>query len=164
MSGRAVCCFIPDQQDPNSQCRSLADYEIGAEGGDGESYTHACAEHMEQMLTDAPRHCLERIYHMPAGVLWDDPELGFRYGKIGDWYFVNNDSEIMLRHPDPSDKERGTIVNLPLYKEGEPKLREPAWLWDGNREAPTLSPSIRTFDNEGDRWHGYLKAGKLENA
>ncbi len=31
----------------------------------------------------------------------------------------------------------------------------PSWNWDGNREAPTLSPSVH---HEG-HWHGYLRGG-----
>lgn len=45
----------------------------------------------------------------------------------------------------------------------------PAWEWDGNIEAPTLSPSIltRTYRCEGEArvdlvCHSYLKAGVIE--
>lgn len=34
------------------------------------------------------------------------------------------------------------------------------WLWDGNREQPTLDPSIKRVG--GCKWHGYLKAGVWE--
>lgn len=30
------------------------------------------------------------------------------------------------------------------------------WIWDGNREAPTFSPSI----NCKGCWHGYIRAGR----
>jgi hypothetical protein len=33
------------------------------------------------------------------------------------------------------------------------------WGWDGNTEAPTLTPSISV----PGYWHGYLRAGKLES-
>ena len=33
----------------------------------------------------------------------------------------------------------------------------PRWSWDGNRDAPTLNPSI----NHVGCWHGWLKAGEL---
>jgi hypothetical protein len=36
---------------------------------------------------------------------------------------------------------------------------ERGWQWDGNEQAPTLTPSL------GQRcctWHGYLRAGKFE--
>lgn len=36
------------------------------------------------------------------------------------------------------------------------------WDWDGNREAPTLSPSILRSRTCG--WHGYLRAGVLVKA
>lgn len=32
------------------------------------------------------------------------------------------------------------------------------WSWDGNVQAPTLSPSILCH---GCEWHGYVRAGKL---
>ena len=34
---------------------------------------------------------------------------------------------------------------------------ERAWLWDGDRETPTLTPSIRHLDR--CRFHGFLTAG-----
>jgi Family of unknown function (DUF6527) len=34
------------------------------------------------------------------------------------------------------------------------------WTWNGNLEAPTLSPSIQMLG--GCRWHGYLKNGVWE--
>lgn len=33
------------------------------------------------------------------------------------------------------------------------------WGWDGNEEQPTLEPSINCVD----RWHGFLRAGRLES-
>jgi hypothetical protein len=42
------------------------------------------------------------------------------------------------------------------------------WSWDGNREAPTLSPSINSHE-DGDRnapthWHGFLTGGFFTQA
>ncbi len=34
------------------------------------------------------------------------------------------------------------------------------WRWDGNREQPTLTPSIRHLDR--CKWHGFLRAGVWE--
>jgi hypothetical protein len=36
----------------------------------------------------------------------------------------------------------------------------PSWEWDGNREAPTLKPSIQQVG--GCKWHGWLTAGVFE--
>lgn len=36
----------------------------------------------------------------------------------------------------------------------------PSWQWDGNREKPTLMPSVLQVG--GCRWHGYLRAGVWE--
>ena len=38
----------------------------------------------------------------------------------------------------------------------------PVWQWDGNREKPTLSPSIGCGPRPDFHWHGYLKAGRFE--
>lgn len=35
----------------------------------------------------------------------------------------------------------------------------PVWQWDGNAEAPTLTPSLRRLD--GCKWHGFLTAGEF---
>lgn len=44
---------------------------------------------------------------------------------------------------------------LPVNGHGRPG---PSWEWDGNREAPTLNPSVF---NSGMpcQWHGWLRAG-----
>lgn len=75
-------------------------------------------------------------------------------GQLGDWCFYNDDKDMFLRYPDGS--ERGDIVHLYI---NHPE-KTPSWQWDGNREAPTLSPSINVIG----RWHGWLRAGKLETA
>ena len=39
----------------------------------------------------------------------------------------------------------------------------PSWEWDGNLEAPTLSPSILTGKNDPDfKCHSFLRAGVFE--
>ena len=37
------------------------------------------------------------------------------------------------------------------------------WNWDGNRERPTLSPSVLQ-SGLPCKWHGYLRNGQWENA
>lgn len=34
------------------------------------------------------------------------------------------------------------------------------WEWDGNREAPTFSPSINCGTEKRPCWHGYIRAGR----
>ncbi len=36
----------------------------------------------------------------------------------------------------------------------------PAWDWDGNRDSPTLTPSLHLILDCG--WHGFLRAGVFE--
>ena len=43
---------------------------------------------------------------------------------------------------------------LPLNGDGDPG---PSWEWDGNKEAPTLTPSVQQIG--GCRWHGWLTDG-----
>lgn len=38
-------------------------------------------------------------------------------------------------------------------------LKSPSWDWDGNLEAPTISPSILTRRHDGLVCHSFLKAG-----
>ena len=51
------------------------------------------------------------------------------------------------------------------------KTERPSWIWDGNEDRPTLSPSIRHRpDPDGETpdlrcdWHGFLKAGVWTSA
>ena len=62
----------------------------------------------------------------------------------------------------PYDSPHKAIHTLRIYRDGEPKPKDPAWLWDGVKGKPTLSPSIACGMPSGSDWHGYLKAGRLE--
>lgn len=90
----------------------------------------------------------------------------YDHGQVGDWCFHEADQDLFLflRYPvkdeqwlafyaEAPELNRGDVTMLPLSGEGHL-----VWQWDGNREAPTLSPSINVIG----RWHGYLRAGKLE--
>lgn len=48
----------------------------------------------------------------------------------------------------------GNLMNLPITL---PPKQERAWEWDGNRESPTLAPSIR--DLAHCKFHGHLRSG-----
>ena len=52
----------------------------------------------------------------------------------------------------------GNESYLPIAGHGHPQ----EWEWDGNREAPTLSPSVF---NTGMpcQWHGWLRAGEWQS-
>ena len=78
-------------------------------------------------------------------------------GKKGDWCFLKDDTYIGIRYGE--DALAGLTV-IPISASGDGRN----WKWDGNKEAPTLSPSILVHPNEGftDGWHGYLRNGKLE--
>jgi len=46
------------------------------------------------------------------------------------------------------------LIRLPI-KVGE-KVAE-HWQWDGNEDAPTITPSIHVLEH----WHGWMKNGEL---
>lgn len=92
-------------------------------------------------------------------------------GQIGDWCFLETTEAesrliMFLRYPvsdamwarfyhDAPELNRGDFCSLPLSGN-----KPPVWQWDGNRESPTLTPSINVIG----RWHGWLREGKLVTA
>jgi len=98
---------------------------------------------------------------------WNDLN---KNGQIGDWAFFQGDDEvtryIAFRYPRPEVEElpegyigadRGHLGHVPITTEPE---QTGAWLWDGNEEAPTISPSINIIGS----WHGFIREGKLTTA
>lgn len=81
---------------------------------------------------------------------------------VGDWCFINGTTHIGIKL---SDKENDSCI-LPIQNLLAPRYIEGvSWNWDGNMEAPTLTPSILHWGAGRDNpptWHGYLKNGKLE--
>ncbi len=41
-------------------------------------------------------------------------------------------------------------------------IKEPHWIWDGNLERPTLSPSLLTGKSTADVCHSFLRDGVFE--
>ncbi len=78
---------------------------------------------------------------VPKDEFYDSPD-------IGDFSFETN-GRILLRYgPEWTD-----YTNLEIGGKG--------WVWDGNKEAPTLTPSIKCTHHDGRIFHGYLTAGEL---
>lgn len=77
-------------------------------------------------------------------------------GKKGDWCFLNNDTYIAIQLGDVKFTESCV---LPISKD-----HPISWNWNGDKESPTLTPSILHWGNGRDKpatWHGYLTNGKL---
>ena len=59
-------------------------------------------------------------------------------------------------------------IALKPYPAAAPDDRS-IWQWDGNRETPTLTPSILSHQLDsagnkiGEHWHGFLTAGEFES-
>lgn len=93
---------------------------------------------------------------------WDDLD---ENGKTGDWCFMDDIKHGLIIIIRFGENAMTDVAALHLDKTKMP-AKYPVWDWDGNKEAPTLSPSILVHGASGqaDKWHGYLRAGKLENA
>lgn len=85
-------------------------------------------------------------------------------GKEGDWAFCDRkgmkDGYIAMRVPNGHTK--GELIILPV---NIPDVSGKCWGWDGNRDAPTLTPSIRVGGGKSPEiWHGFLRAGVMVTA
>jgi len=74
--------------------------------------------------------------------------------KPGAFHIAEDGSAIWIKTPD------GWPIRLPL--DGSR-----GWRWDGNREKPTVTPSILNSSTDPETkvrfesWHGFLTAGRL---
>lgn len=50
-------------------------------------------------------------------------------------------------------------VNVKPERQFENGPEVPPWQWDGNRDKPTITPSIQVLS--GCKWHGYLTNGEF---
>lgn len=48
-------------------------------------------------------------------------------------------------------------MNLPIHRAEETDGRTPSWIWNGDRDKPTLQPSIR--DVGSCFYHGHITEG-----
>lgn len=56
----------------------------------------------------------------------------------------------------------GVGTGLHMLPVNSSAVKSPSWDWDGNLEAPTLSPSILTGKGSDNICHSFLKAGVFE--
>ena len=83
----------------------------------------------------------------------------------GSFVWVNEDGEPAA----PGEEDRllfsapngGGIGSCPI-RSGGPKQRQVEWDWDGNREEPTLTPSVWFNQGQPGDWHGWLRQGRWE--
>lgn len=87
-----------------------------------------------------------------------------RNSKVGDWCFVSTDETyIAIRLGEDFMRD---VCILPIIKNGE--IRDDStrcWNWNGDREKPSLTPSILHWGNGKEKpstWHGYLTDGVLK--
>jgi hypothetical protein len=81
--------------------------------------------------------------------------------QVGDWCFINGEQYIGIRMGE-GDREC-CILPISRVPANEP-TDKPYWRWNGDKEKPSLQPSILHWGNGRNQpatWHGYLTDGKL---
>ena len=85
----------------------------------------------------------------------------FKRGEVGDWAFTEGETHIFLVLPlggaTPAENMAGLPITGRCTHPGA-GTKFATWDWDGNREAPTLSPSILDVRTG---WHGFFREGKI---
>ena len=110
-------------------------------------------------MTNTPRYG-----HEPIAMRQVSPPQYSSIERPGDYY---------IKPADPTDPELHhlglglptagvqafTFSEIKIKTNGDPK-REHHWGWDGNKERPTLTPSVHAVGH----WHGYVRDGSLVEA
>jgi hypothetical protein len=84
--------------------------------------------------------------------------------QVGDFAINEEGTQILLALPsqqpftESEKKGKFCYVSLPIGTVKPPS--SPSWQWDGNRESPTLSPSVWTHGH----WHGFIRNGEMIEA
>ena len=80
---------------------------------------------------------------------------------VGEFAWGNLDGvrHILIALPRPRSGDRDDYIMNYLPVCTGHKV-DKAWLWDGNEDAPTLTPSIHCIGH----WHGWVRAGMLVEA
>ena len=93
-------------------------------------------------------------------LLWDGPKGTFSWGTQinGDW----KGRELHITMPyDRLNEHCSSVHSIRVHRPSESQPPHPSWLWDGDEDYPTLSPSIACGLPKGSNWHGYLVNGRL---
>ena len=81
--------------------------------------------------------------------------------EVGDWCFINGETHIGIR----LGKGETDICILPIQNKDSPReIQGVHWNWNGDRNSPTITPSILHWGNGRKllaTWHGYLTNGNL---
>lgn len=82
--------------------------------------------------------------------------------QLGDFCINAEGTRIQMAIPSTRpflQKEKGwTYIDLPIGR--EKPVPGPSWQWDGNREKPTLAPSVWAHGH----WHGWIRNGEMVEA
>lgn len=93
------------------------------------------------------------------------PRPPVKANQVADWDDLKNPGDFLWSRSSSDDPARilficpcgcGDHTGVPVRPESTPG---PVWTWDGNRDAPTLTPSLQRVG--GCNWHGFLTAGEF---
>lgn len=111
------------------------------------------------MTKETPRHGHAPIPMRLAKDDFDD------INALGDFYINEAGDRIYMAIPTKAPflkKEHAappwTFISLSIGR--QKPSGSPSWEWNGNREKPTLSPSIWTHGH----WHGWVRNGEMVEA
>ncbi len=79
--------------------------------------------------------------------------------EVGDYAFRDVENEVEKQLYFIALCPTGDHFCIPIRKEGEPGAAK-CWVWNGNRERPTITPSI--FLNPPTGWHGWVTDGVMK--
>jgi hypothetical protein len=75
-------------------------------------------------------------------------------GRPGAYLFMDDGNTLVVSCPCGG----GEIIGLPIRLAADPEKKRPCWVWNGNVDAPTITPSVRRLD--ACKWHGFLTSGE----
>lgn len=102
---------------------------------------------------------------VPANFIPDELHIGMEHKHAAGtchWEFYEKDSadaSLNFVCPCGCGEVDFITVKRPI---GNPNVYQREWKWDGNRETPTITPSILRRGSKC-QWHGYLTNGEFVN-
>lgn len=98
----------------------------------------------------------ERVGHEPITMKRVDGFEALSHGPAGLFYWDTKGDRryICLNVPTKAKHREDGVAFIRIPVTG---AQQPVWQWDGNEDAPTLTPSLGV----GGHWHGFCTAGKL---
>ena len=91
-----------------------------------------------------------------------------RLREVGEFWISDAGDRIVFVFPDKhadGQVSRGW-ADLPICAAGQSQTADGrvCWEWNGDKEKPTLNPSVVALLGEREQWHGWVRNGELTEA